>query len=551
MDPVPGSCSVSFERDGRTARVTVTGNSATIGRAPDCDVVIGERGVSRMHARITLEDGAWKLTDLDSVNGTSVNGERISEASLRDGDRILLGQIPLTVSIAAETDADEAPAETDDDGASVTAFFSLQDLGHTFASMQPARSTASLGGDRASATDPLGVAVPRHADEAPFAEAWAVELFQRTAQALLESDSLDEVLQRILDVAFALLPAERGLIGLYDADAGRMTTRVTRDAAGRAAEEIEISRKIRDQVVSEKRSLVFRKRDDYVPAPGDTFGHSRALSAVCAPLYHEDEVRGLLYLDSRDERKRFDEGDLKVLTLLALFAAIGIKQMRFEDEIQEQRKIRARLERYSSPPVVDRVIQPTAFTKMIAEERIVTVLFGDLDHFTTISEKMSPAAVALMLNQIFEQLAGIVEELEGTLDKFTGDGLMVFFGAPLEQPDHAERGISAAWRMREAVDELSHKLTADLPLTMRFGVNTGPVVVGDIGSEKRKDYTIIGDTVNVASRLAYTTAKAGEIIIGRPTYEAVKAKFSCRALPVQAVKGRREMVEPFAVEKQR
>ena len=125
--------------------------------------------------------------------------------------------------------------------------------------------------------------------------------------------------------------------------------------------------------------------------------------------------------------------------------------------------------------------------------------------------------------------------------------MMAFFGAPLSLLDHAERAVEAALRMQEKLAELNARSGRPHSLSMRIGINSGPVVVGDIGSPQRKDYTVIGDTVNIASRLESSVAEPGQVVVARATFEQVRARFRCRPLDAVCVKGRREAVEPFLV----
>ena len=184
---------------------------------------------------------------------------------------------------------------------------------------------------------------------------------------------------------------------------------------------------------------------------------------------------------------------------------------------------------------------------MVAEESVISVLFADLTGFTNMAERLPPAEVVLILNQVFERLTSTVFELEGTLDTFRGDGMMAFFGAPLPMADHAERAVEAALRMQDSLDALNQARDGMRPNRMRIGINSGHVVVGDIGSPQRKDYTVIGDVVNIASRLESSVAKPGQVIIGEATWQLAKHAFLCDPLEEVTLKGKQKGVRPYRV----
>jgi adenylate cyclase len=184
---------------------------------------------------------------------------------------------------------------------------------------------------------------------------------------------------------------------------------------------------------------------------------------------------------------------------------------------------------------------------MRSMEREVSVLFCDFAGFTGFAETLAPSEVTQVLNRAFERLTAAVFAEEGTLDKFTGDGMMVFFGAPLEQPDHALRAVRTAVRMQRALAEPVADGVPLPPLALRIGVNSGPAIVGDIGTPARSDYTAIGATVNTASRLESTVAKPGQIVVGPATYEAVKGRFHCQPLQEQALRGMTRPIQPYLV----
>ena len=197
--------------------------------------------------------------------------------------------------------------------------------------------------------------------------------------------------------------------------------------------------------------------------------------------------------------------------------------------------------------MVDRIIQGYFADEMIAEELEVSVLFLDLSGFTALSENLSPGDVIKLLNGVFGRFTAAVFQHEGTLDKFMGDGMMAIFGAPLPQEDHAVRAVNAALLMQDKLAEFNAS-TEDADIRMRIGINSGLVTAGDIGSPDRKDYTVIGDAVNVASRLESAVAKPGQIVIGPRTHELLAGAIPCTELTEAQLKGRLKAVIPYLVQ---
>ncbi|MFP5258634.1 MAG: CHASE2 domain-containing protein, partial [Acidobacteriota bacterium] len=227
------------------------------------------------------------------------------------------------------------------------------------------------------------------------------------------------------------------------------------------------------------------------------------------------------------------------LGLLGLGAAGSLYRAVIES--RQRRFLTRAFGRYVSPEVVRAVVAQPERLELGGEEAEVTVLFSDLAGFTTFSEKLSPKELIGILNACFTPATAIVLSSGGTLDKFIGDAVMAFWGAPLPLADHAARALGAALAMREAVSSLSREFAAKgLPeLRARLGLATGPAVVGNVGSRERFDYTILGDTVNLASRLESLNKYYGtDILLSAPARAAAGAAFPCRAVDTVRVKGR-------------
>jgi len=220
---------------------------------------------------------------------------------------------------------------------------------------------------------------------------------------------------------------------------------------------------------------------------------------------------------------------------LAIVLSTGsVLTYRYITEEKEKEQLRARFESYFPPAVVKQMLEnpDSAMTK--PQSREITIMFSDIKSFTTHSSTMTPEEISSALSEYFEAMTSIVFKYEGTVDKFIGDGLMVFYGAPEVQEDHALRCVNAAIEMQKKCRELKVKWEREgrFPIQIRIGINTGKVIVGDLGSERRKEYTVIGSDVNLAQRLESNAPVAG-ILISDSTYQKIKG--SVRTAPHEPI----------------
>ncbi len=231
------------------------------------------------------------------------------------------------------------------------------------------------------------------------------------------------------------------------------------------------------------------------------------------------------------------------LEIVSVFAAVTI--YKYYTEERKRKEVRSAFQYYLSPAVIEQVLEDPDRLKLGGEKKTLTVMFSDVRGFTTISETLDAEELSALLNEYLTPMTDIVFATGGTLDKYMGDALMAIYGAPLDQPDHAERACGACLQMMEKLQELKVGWVQRglPPIDIGIGLNTGPMSVGNMGSTQRFDYTVMGDAVNLGSRLEGINKEYGtHIIIGPETANLVRDSYFLRELDSVAVKGKKEPV---------
>ncbi len=235
-----------------------------------------------------------------------------------------------------------------------------------------------------------------------------------------------------------------------------------------------------------------------------------------------------------------------LLTMVLVYTAVTL--YRYIVEEREKREIRGAFSFYVTPSVVNEMLKNPDKLKLGGDKKELSVLFSDIRGFTSLAEEMEPETLVHLLNEYLTEMTDVVFEFDGLLDKYIGDAIMAVFGAPLEQTDHPVRACRTALQMLQRLTKMQQKWeTEGAPrLDIGIGINTGPMVVGNMGSERRFDYTVMGDSVNLASRLEGINKEYGtQVVISEFTHELVKDDFFCRELDAVRVKGRVRPVKIF------
>jgi adenylate cyclase len=249
----------------------------------------------------------------------------------------------------------------------------------------------------------------------------------------------------------------------------------------------------------------------------------------------------------------FDRGyvlDIVWPTLVIFFAYAALLLERWRDVEAQRRQLRSAFSRYVSGSVVESILQNPDKLKLGGDRRRMSVLFSDLRGFTSLSEGLTPERLVEVLNTYLNEMTNIVFEEGGVLDKYIGDAVMAFWNAPFDQPDHAVRSVRCAVRMRDRLKAMNEdgSFPKGIELKVGVGVNTGDMVVGNIGAETRYDYTVIGDSVNLASRTESLCKEYGVmIIVTQNTGADIADAFHLRLLDQVAVKGKKEPIRLFEV----
>lgn len=550
-----------FIVDGEDRLMPLLGHELRLGRSSDNEVVLPDYSVSRRHALLRREGEEWWVIDQRSTNGLQVNERQVERAPLRIGDRLTIGifelnvegvepvELPSQLTGKPETVFEAAGEASSSAISNATIVRSLADFTAAFGF-----EAGVTAGDSSEA---------RQDKRRALDEAYASQVFgylTRLARLLITAEDVDEVLARVMEIAFEALPVDRGFILLRDEATSELVCEMMRikdRVEHRPQGDVPISRTMLESVIREQVALLtFDALSDNRLAGNESIRIHQIRAAMCAPLWSGERIIGVMQVDSPHHAGSFTEQDVDLLTALANYSAVAIERLRNASRAEFERQVRSRLERYHSPAVIEQVMredpQAAEGSARRVEQAEVSVLFADLVGFTAFSEKAPPTHVAALMEGFFNHAVEAIFACGGTLDKFIGDCVMAFFGAPMPQADHARRAVEAAVRIRAGLATWNAERASQglQVLAARIAINSGPVVVGDIGSERRVDYTVLGNTVNVAARLEEGVARPGDIVIGAETHRQLPDTYTTESLGEIALKGLSRPIAAFRVPEQ-
>ncbi len=519
------------------------GERTTLGRHPNQMIQVLDRVVSKQHAVIERRDGGrFYLRDDGSRNGTYLNGTLIDEpVELSNGDRVTIGSTDLYFQ-------DEQQESRDGGGRSRGEFRQRDEGTVTIHNQEVETHIRSRMGDR----------VQDHFS--PEDEIEDMDVLRRDYEKLriahelsrsigLEME-LDVLLEKILDKAFEIFPADRGVILLKDEETGDLNPMEAKSRTGEGVGDVRISQTILNEVAEKKEAFLSSDAmSDSRFSGSESILIGQIRSTMSVPMLHDEELLGIIHLDTKMDSGAFTEKDLQILTGFGRRAAGLVEHHRLLKQMESEIVVREKVRRLLPPELVEEVVDGRLDLEKGGELRQVTVMFADIRNFTSYSEQMPPQEVVNNINQYFEIMVDAIFEYEGTLDKFIGDEIMAIWGAPLSSSDDAERAAKCAIAMQEAIAEYNRQREKEGRVTFEVGIglNTGEAVAGYMGSTKRMNYTVMGDTVNTANRIC---AEAGprEVYVGENTFGQVGDVLEAQRLPPTQLKGKIEQVDIYRVD---
>lgn len=557
----------------------VHGTTYSIGRARENDIVLDDRRVSRKHAFVFGDGKAFKIIDghlengqlIRSVNHVFVNGTIQLQCQLTAGDNITIGEsklqflpaIPDPVAIPANdpvsqlavvserNSVPETPPEINYDDAP---------MGHT----QVQISVNDIIGRQSSLSLENAVATPEEIKDLRR-KAKILNLLFEMSKTLGTVFDLQEIFERATDLIFRGTPADRVVALLTDDEEDNSTTlehslyqigaKTRQESIKKLTDKLTVSRTITQKAMRDRVAILSQdaKTDEQFHG-AESIVSQGVRSTICAPLVTQSRVHGVLYADRLDPFAAFSPDHLDLISAVAAQTAVTVETVKAHKRLTREEIARERFRRFVPEVVVDQLLQKSDSFSLGGANQTITVLFADIRGFTSFAEKQKPENVVKTLNRYFSAMSEIIFDHHGTLDKYMGDGLMALFGAPTATPDDPKNAVTAAVAMQRMATELGPEFAVAgfSDFSIGIGLHTGEAVVGFIGSEKRSEYTAIGDTVNTASRLESvarpeSSAGHGKILISEATAKAAGDIFPMTKREPLVLKNRLQPIELFEV----
>ena len=526
--------------DGQLSFELRPGTPLVLGRALSSDLPVLDPTVSRRHAELTVEPSAVTVRDLGSSNGTFVNGDRITTARLGSGDHVIFGKMVFELRelspMLVDDDSVEKVRRAARAGTTIIRQVPVPDANQTLE-----RALRASGVQKA--VDETAVVLPQHERDR-----LKLTLLLEISKALTRITQVEALLEKVVEFTFRMIEIDQVTVLLLDED-GQLTERLSRSREGALLRAV--SPGLARTALEQKVALLSDNDGDPIAGAGadGTNGASEMRSSICAPLIGgEGRVLGVLYVDSLSSQRRVDDEDLEFLVAFAGIGGVALDNIRYAERIRQEALIRGNFERFFAPHLAARIAAEPDRLRPGGERRRIAVLFSDIRGFTSIAARLSPDETARLLTEYFTEMADCVFRQGGTLDKFIGDAVLAQWGAPISEPDDADRALRAALDMMAALERLNTRWRGQgrPELQIGIGVNHGDAFAGYLGSERRLEFTIIGDTVNAAHRLC-GEAEGGEILVTQSFREALTEPHTLVEHEPLLVSGRSEPIPIYRV----
>ncbi len=525
-------------------RLPLSDGVCTLGRAEECTLSVPSASLSRQHARIEVRgDRVW-VADLGSKNGTYLNEERVERTqSVQPGDRLRLGEVTLRLVLAGRVEPAPVGLQPTAVRRTPSDLTAVESAARADGAPGPAASASWAAGPESLPTL-KGLKLP-----SPVAARSAEEklrLLLRVSQLLAAPAAPEVIAERILELAFQLLEADRGAVLLFDPRTHALAPVAIRNDVPTQLEETPYSRRIVEWVRTHRAAGLFSNAlVDFRLAGSQSVRAAAICSAMAAPLLFDEELLGVLYVDSKVAADRYTEGDLDFLSAFANLAASALENTRLRRRLESEAVVRNTLLRFFPPATVQSLQASSGSLRDVfaVVDTEITALFADISGFTEMSTRLSPRALLDLLNAYFPPMADIVFRHGGTLEKYIGDALLAVWGAPLRQAGDADSALTAGLEMQRTLSTLA------LPerLQIHIGLHTGPVAAGNIGTEAYVQYATIGEATNLAARVC-GVAEAGAVVVSEFTVAALQHPEAVTLVPLGPVslKGRAAPLSLYA-----
>jgi adenylate cyclase len=345
------------------------------------------------------------------------------------------------------------------------------------------------------------------------------------------------------------MSVDRVSILMVEGETAELVPRISKNRLGDIGGQRHVPQSIARRAVTERLAILTDNAAADERFKGKSILMQSVRSAMCSPLMGSGgKVIGIIYVDNMTATNSFNDEDLEFLIAFSGIAAVAIENGQLTDRITREAVVLSNFQRYFSPNLVQTIAAQQGSGKLKGEKKPVVIFFSDIRGFTSMSETMNPDDIASLLTEYFTEMVEIVFAHGGTLDKFMGDAIMALWGAPITSGDDPDKAMQAALDMMRVLGELNKKWAEQgkREVKIGIGINFGDVFAGNIGSDQRLEYTVIGDAVNVASRLC-SKAGAGEIVISEPFFKALKKPPKVEASEPLALKNKAQPVPAYRV----